>query len=81
MVRTFVSRRKNDLLHYLATHPNVTISHGKLLQAVWGPDYGDELAYLHVFVNQIRKKIEPDPSIPRYLLTELRVGYRFCPDP
>jgi two-component system KDP operon response regulator KdpE len=66
-----------DLLHYLATHPNVTISHGKLLQTVWGPDYGNELAYLHVFVNQIRKKIEPDPSVPRYLLTELRVGYRF----
>jgi two-component system KDP operon response regulator KdpE len=70
-----------DLLHFLATHPNVTISHGKLLQTVWGPDYGNELAYLHVFVNQIRKKIEPDPSTPRYLLTELRVGYRFCLNP
>lgn len=70
-----------DLLHYLATHANVTISHGKLLQTVWGPDYRDELTYLHVFVNQIRKKIEPDPSAPRYLLTELRVGYRFSVDP
>jgi two-component system KDP operon response regulator KdpE len=66
-----------DLLHYLATHPNVTIPHGKLLQTVWGPDYGNEIEYLHVFVNQIRKKIEPDPSTPRYLLTELRTGYRF----
>jgi two-component system KDP operon response regulator KdpE len=66
-----------DLLHYLASHPNVTIAHGKLLQTVWGPDYGNELAYLHVFVNQIRKKIEPDPSQPRYLLTEPRIGYRF----
>ena len=70
-----------DLLHYLTTHPNVTISHGKLLQTIWGPDYGNELAYLHVFVNQIRKKIEPDPKAPRYLLTELRVGYRFCLNP
>jgi two-component system KDP operon response regulator KdpE len=70
-----------DLLHYLATHPNVTISHGKLLQTVWGPDYGNELSYLHVFVNQIRKKIEPDPSAPRHLLTELRVGYRFSLNP
>jgi two-component system KDP operon response regulator KdpE len=66
-----------DLLHYLATHPNLTIPHTKLLQTVWGPDYGNELAYLHVFVNQIRKKIEEDPSDPKYLLTELRVGYRF----
>src|SRR5450755_1207383 len=69
-----------DLLHYLVTHPNVTIPHGKLLQTVWGPDYGNEIEYLHVFVNQIRKKIEPDPSNPRHLMTELRVGYRFCLD-
>ena len=66
-----------DLLHYLASHPDTTITHGKLLRTVWGPDYGNELSYLHVFVNQIRKKIEPDPSSPRYLLTELRIGYRF----
>jgi two-component system KDP operon response regulator KdpE len=70
-----------DLLHYFATHPDQTIAHGKLLQAIWGPDYGNEIEYLHVFVNQIRKKIESDPSKPRYLLTELRVGYRFCPNP
>jgi two-component system, OmpR family, KDP operon response regulator KdpE len=66
-----------DLLYYFVTHPNVTIPHGKLLQAVWGPDYGNEIEYLHVFVNQIRKKIEPDPANPRHLITELRVGYRF----
>ncbi|MBV9081936.1 MAG: response regulator transcription factor, partial [Acidobacteriaceae bacterium] len=70
-----------DLLHYFLTHPNTTIPHGKLLQAVWGPDYGNEIEYLHVFVNQIRKKIEPDPANPRYLLTELRIGYRFSPNP
>lgn len=67
-----------DLLHYLSTHPNLTIPHGKLLQAIWGPDYGNEIEYLHVFVNQIRKKIEPDPANPRYLMTELRTGYRFA---
>jgi len=66
-----------ELLYYLATHPDVTIPHGKLLQAVWGPDYGNEIEYLHVFVNQIRKKIERDPSSPCHLMTELRVGYRF----
>jgi two-component system KDP operon response regulator KdpE len=70
-----------DLLYYFATHPNVTVPHGKLLQAVWGPDYGNEIEYLHVFMNQIRKKIEPDPAHPRHLLTELRVGYRFCLNP
>jgi two-component system, OmpR family, KDP operon response regulator KdpE len=69
-----------DLLYYFVTHPNVTIPHGKLLQAVWGPDYRNEIEYLHVFVNQIRKKIEPDPSNPHHLMTELRVGYRFCLD-
>jgi two-component system KDP operon response regulator KdpE len=66
-----------DLLHYLADNPNVAIPHTKLLQAIWGPDYGGEVEYLHVFVNKIRKKIEPDPGKPRYLLTEARIGYRF----
>jgi two-component system KDP operon response regulator KdpE len=67
-----------DLLHYLIGHPNVPIPHARLLQAVWGPDYGDEVEYLRVFINQLRKKIEPDPSRPRYILTEPWVGYRFC---
>jgi two-component system KDP operon response regulator KdpE len=70
-----------DLLHYFATHPDVTIPHGKLLQAVWGPDYGNETEYLHVFVNQIRRKIEADPANPVHLLTEPRVGYRFRLNP
>ncbi len=70
-----------DLLHYFVTHPDVTIPHGKLLQAVWGPDYGNETEYLHVFVNQIRRKIEADPGNPVHLLTEPRVGYRFRPNP
>jgi two-component system KDP operon response regulator KdpE len=66
-----------DLLHYLVTHPNKTLGHRELLQAVWGPDYGQESEYLRVFVNQLRKKIEPNPAAPRYLLTEPWVGYRF----
>ena len=66
-----------DLLQYLVTNPNVPIPHTRLLQAVWGPDYGDQVEYLRVFINQLRKKIEPDPSHPRYLLTEPWVGYRF----
>jgi two-component system KDP operon response regulator KdpE len=66
-----------DLLRYFVTHPNKAISHRELLQAVWGPDYGDELEYLRVFINQLRKKVEPQPAKPRYLLTEPWVGYRF----
>lgn len=67
-----------DLLRYLVMRPNKTIPHRELLQAVWGPDYGEELEYLRVFVNQLRKKIEPQPAKPRYLLTDPWVGYRFC---
>jgi two-component system KDP operon response regulator KdpE len=67
-----------DLLQYLIANPNIPIPHAKLLQAVWGPDYGDQLQYLRVFVNQLRKKIEPDPSHPRYIITEPWVGYTFA---
>lgn len=66
-----------DLLRYLVANANTVIPHRKLLQAIWGPDYGDEVEYLRVFINHLRKKIEPDPSKPRYLLTEPWVGYRF----
>jgi two-component system, OmpR family, KDP operon response regulator KdpE len=66
-----------DLLHYLVTHPNKVLPHRELLQAVWGPDYGDQVEYLRVFVNQLRKKIESDPAKPSLLVTEPWVGYRF----
>ena len=66
-----------DLLHYFVTHADSVLPHDKILQAVWGPDYGDEVEYLRVFVNQLRKKIEPDPAHPRYILTEPWLGYRF----
>ena len=66
-----------EVLNYLIANPNVAIPHAKILQAVWGPDYGNEVEYLHVVVNQLRKKIEPDPAKPRYILTEPWFGYRF----
>src|SRR5664279_1631585 len=66
-----------EVLQYLLMNPDVAIPHGNILQAVWGPDYGDEVEYLHVIINQLRKKIEPEPAKPRYILTEPRVGYRF----
>jgi two-component system KDP operon response regulator KdpE len=65
-----------DLLRYLTTHPNKVVTHRELLQAVWGPDYGDEVEYLRVFINQLRKKVEPDPTKPQYILTEPWLGYR-----
>lgn len=66
-----------DLLRYLALHPNKAISHRELLQSVWGPDYGDQVEYLRVFVNQLRKKLETNPAKPMHILTEPWVGYRF----
>jgi two-component system KDP operon response regulator KdpE len=65
-----------DLLRALAAHPGRLLTDRMLLQAVWGPQYGDEAHYLHVYVARLRKKIEPDPQQPRYLLTEPGVGYR-----
>jgi two-component system KDP operon response regulator KdpE len=72
-----LTAKEFDLLSYLLIHPNKTIAHRELLQAVWGPDYGDELEYLRVFVNRLRKKIEPDPSKPHFLVTDAWAGYRF----
>jgi two-component system, OmpR family, KDP operon response regulator KdpE len=71
-----LTSKEFDLLSYLAAHANKTITHRELLQEVWGPGYGGEHEYLRVFVNRLRKKIEPSPSSPRYLLTEPWVGYR-----
>lgn len=72
-----LTAREFDLLTCLLARANKTITHRELLQAVWGPDYGDELEYLRVFVNRLRKKIEPDPSKPMFLVTDAWAGYRF----
>jgi two-component system, OmpR family, KDP operon response regulator KdpE len=66
-----------ELLRQLVANEGKALAHRRLLQAVWGPDYGDETEYLRVFINQLRKKIEPDPAHPRYIHTEPWVGYRF----
>jgi two-component system KDP operon response regulator KdpE len=71
-----ISPKQFEVLQYLLANRNVAIPHAKILQAVWGPDYGNEIEYLHVVVNQLRKRIEPDPSNPRYILTEPWFGYR-----
>jgi len=66
-----------DLLRQLVAAQGKPLPHRRLLQSVWGPDYGDETEYLRVVINQLRKKIEADPAHPRYILTEPWVGYRF----
>jgi len=66
-----------ELLRHLVANQGKAIGHRRLLQAVWGPDYGEETEYLRVFINQLRKKIEPDPRNPRYIHTEPWIGYRF----
>lgn len=68
-----------DLFVYMAKHPNRVLSHAALLEAVWGQAFQEQPEYLRVFMGQLRKKLEPDPSTPRYLVTEPWVGYRFNP--
>jgi len=70
-----------ELLQFMVSHAGQVIPHRRLLQALWGADYGGEVEYLRVLVNQLRKKIERDPHHPKYLLTEPWVGYRFAPPP
>jgi two-component system KDP operon response regulator KdpE len=65
-----------EVLKYLAQNVGKVVTHRMLLHAVWGPDYETEAHYLRVFMNQLRRKIEPDPSRPHYLLTEPGIGYR-----
>ena len=66
-----------DLLRYLVSHAGKPVPHRELLQAVWGPDYGDQTDYLRVFITHLRKKIEPNPAKPQYILTDPWLGYRF----
>jgi two-component system KDP operon response regulator KdpE len=67
-----------SLLSYLMQHANTAIEHGKLLRAIWGPEYGSELEYLRTYIKRLRKKIEHDAINPEYLLTVPWLGYRFC---
>jgi two-component system KDP operon response regulator KdpE len=66
------------LLAHLMRHQGTLVTHTQLLRSIWGPEYGTELDYLRSYVKALRKKIEQNPSQPRYLLTEPWVGYRLC---
>jgi len=65
-----------ELLRYLAQNEGKLLTHPMILREVWGPRYGNESHYLHVYISQLRRKIEQDPARPRYLLTEPGAGYR-----
>ena len=69
-----------ELLTLLVTHAGRVLTHRSILKSIWGSPAGDQPEHLRVLVGQLRKKIEPDPARPRYLLTEPWVGYRFADD-
>lgn len=69
-----------ELLKALVTHANKLLTEEMLLRQVWGPEYGSEGHYLHVYIARLRKKLEADPRQPRYLVTEPGVGYRLLAD-
>jgi two-component system KDP operon response regulator KdpE len=72
--------KEYDLLVHFVRHAGKVLTHRALLGAVWGGNFTEQDEYLRVFVGQLRKKIEPNPSAPRHILTEPWVGYRFNPD-
>jgi two-component system KDP operon response regulator KdpE len=66
-----------ELLRQLMTYAGKVLTHRSLLRAVWGPEYGEEADYLRVYIRQLRRKVEMEPSRPRYILTEPGIGYVF----
>jgi DNA-binding response OmpR family regulator len=73
-----LTRTEYELLAYLAQHAGRVLTHRALLQAIWGPEYGNEADYLWAYMRRLRRKVEPNPTTPQYILTEHGVGYRFC---
>jgi two-component system KDP operon response regulator KdpE len=76
---TKLTPKEFDVLKYLVSNAGKVVTHRKLLQAVWGWQSTDQTEYLRVVINQLRRKIEPDPQHPQYILTEPWVGYRYNP--
>jgi len=71
-----LSAKEFDLLRHLVTHAGKVLTHRHLLQEVWGPAHAGDVQYLRVFIRGLRQKLEPDPTRPTHILTELGVGYR-----
>ena len=75
--RVHLTPKEFDVLRTLVVQQGKPLTHKRVLQTVWGPDYGEATENLRVVINQLRKKIEKDPAHPRYILTEPWLGYRF----
>jgi two-component system, OmpR family, KDP operon response regulator KdpE len=73
--RVHLTPKEFEFLQYVVNRPNKIVPHRELLRTIWGPDYGDELDLLRTLVKQLRKKIEPQPAKPQYVLTHPWVGY------
>jgi two-component system KDP operon response regulator KdpE len=71
-----LTRTEFDILAFLARHADTVVTSRMLLQNVWGPEYADDTQALRVHISHLRRKIEPDPSVPRYVITEPGVGFR-----
>jgi two-component system KDP operon response regulator KdpE len=71
--------KEYDLMVYLVSHPGKVLTHRTLLAAIWGGESVEQTEYLRVFIGQLRKKIEPNPATPQYILTDPWIGYRFLP--
>jgi two-component system KDP operon response regulator KdpE len=72
-----LTRTEFDILAFLLRNANRVVTSRMILQEVWGPEYTEDFHTLRVHIGNLRKKIEPDPSVPRYILTETSVGYQF----
>ena len=77
-VTVHLSQKEFALLAYLMRHRDAPVPHARLLQAIWGPEYGGETEYLRTYMRHLRQKIEEDPAKPQYIRTEPWLGYRFC---
>jgi two-component system KDP operon response regulator KdpE len=75
--RVHLTPKEFDVLRLLVIHQGKPVTHRKILQIVWGPEYGEETDLVRVVVKEIRKKIEKDPAHPRYIVTEPWIGYMF----
>jgi len=75
--RVHLTPKEFDVLRTLVVQQGKPLTHKRVLQTVWGPDYGEATENLRVVINQLRKKLEKDPAHPRYILTEPWLGYRF----
>ena len=81
VTRSHLTPKELEILRCLTQQATKAVSHREILQTVWGPDYGDQVDYLRVFIKTLRKKVELNPDAPEYIVTEPWIGYRFSVRP